>query len=516
MLSFFTPNLTLLILPIFIALFLTYRLKTGHSSKALQDGIHQSCKPPPKYPHLEHVIGIDLMYKTFRLMTQKRAITALAERHKKYGLTFEIVSVGQRVLHTMHPENFKAVYGSNWEDWGVEPARLKAMEPFCGRGFITTDGEIWKYVRRIMKPAFSETDAVDLDSLGVAVGECLSELPADGKMVDFAPIFYDLCLDMAGRFLLGQRLSEILKDQNAPPPVDSKTFLAALHASQSWVLLRVVFGALAQYFPNPKWKRDCRTLHSFVDHYVDRALAEEEKLQGLKPITQTNSKIYLPSFSLVRSLAKQTSSRYEIRSQVIQSILAMQDTTSTLLSNTIFLLSRNPTIWASLREEVLGQNGQLTAKELKKMTLLQNILKESLRIYPVFATSGRTALRDTVLPTGGGPDGKSPIFVRSNDRIITCFYGLHRDASVFGPDVEVFNPDRWKSISPGAWEYLPFSNGPRGCPGQNKALVEASFIVAQLAIRFIRIESRDDQDWAGDWKLVLKNFNGCKVAMYPV
>lgn len=161
-----------------------------------------------------------------------------------------------------------------------------------------------------------------------------------------------------------------------PHQVDSKTFLSALHASQSWVLLRIVFGALARYFPNPKWKRDCQTLYSFVDHYVDLALEEEEKLQKLKPTAGERPKKDSRPFSLVRRLAKQTPSRYEIRSQVIQSILAMQDTTSTLLSNTIFLLSRNPIIWTSLREEVRGKKDELTAKELRSMTLLQNVLKE--------------------------------------------------------------------------------------------------------------------------------------------
>ena len=59
---------------------------------------------------------------------------------------------------------------------------------------------------------------------------------------------------------------------------------------------------------------------------------------------------------------------------------------------------------------------------------LQNILKESeiysngfydkgnltktiaLRLYPSVPVNSRTAIRNTVLPTGGGPDYRSPIF----------------------------------------------------------------------------------------------------------
>ena len=130
----------------------------------------------------------------------------------------------------------------------------------------------------------------------------------------------------------------------------------------------------------------------------------------------------------------------------------------------------------------------------------------------MFCTSGRTSLRDTVLPRGGGPDGSAPIFVPADSRIITLFYGLHRNRQVFGEDIESFRPNRWNDINPGPWEYLPFSNGPRVCIGREKAMGEAAYIIARMAQRFEKLESRDDREWAGQWALTVKNANGCKVA----
>lgn len=51
--------------------------------------------------------------------------------------------------------------------------------------------------------------------------------------------------------------------------------------------------------------------------------------------------------------------------------------------------------------------------------------------------------------------------------------------------------------------------------GQNKALVEASYVLAKFAQLYKRIESRDARDWAGQQKLTASNANGCKVVCVP-
>lgn len=139
----------------------------------------------------------------------------------------------------------------------------------------------------------------------------------------------------------------------------------------------------------------------------------------------------------------------------------------------------------------------------------------ALRLYPIFSNLGRVALRDTVLPKGGGTSGKSPVYVAEGTTLIFSFYSLHRDSFVFGEDVESFNPDRWEVIKPGPWEYMVFGQGQRACLGQQKALVEASYLLVRMALAFQRIESRDDQPWAAAERLTTSNANGCKIALIP-
>lgn len=126
----------------------------------------------------------------------------------------------------------------------------------------------------------------------------------------------------------------------------------------------------------------------------------------------------------------------------------------------------------------------------------------------------RTAIHDTILPTGGGPSGTSPIFVFAGSDVVTSFYTLHRNPAVFGAHCDVFDPDRWTRVSPEHWEFMGFSGGPRSCEGQQKALAEAAWLLARLVARFKRCEGRDERPWEGVTRLIVRNNNGCKVALF--
>lgn len=141
-------------------------------------------------------------------------------------------------------------------------------------------------------------------------------------------------------------------------------------------------------------------------------------------------------------------------------------------------------------------------------------MRLALRLYPLFPQMNRVALCDTVLPKGGGSDGRSPIYVRQGTRFDTSFFVLHRQRDIWGEDADEFKPDRWDTFKPDTWQYQPFGGGPRACVGRQKALTEASYVVARMLREFNRIESRDAQEWTGKVQLTAKNANGCKVALF--
>lgn len=86
----------------------------------------------------------------------------------------------------------------------------------------------------------------------------------------------------------------------------------------------------------------------------------------------------------------------------------------------------------------------------------------------------RTAVRDTCLPAGGGPDGESRIHIRAGTDVEFCLFAMQRSLEHWGEDADEFRPERWiertascfkkEGLSPTA--YAPFSEGPRACLGR--------------------------------------------------
>ena len=104
----------------------------------------------------------------------------------------------------------------------------------------------------------------------------------------------------------------------------------------------------------------------------------------------------------------------------------------------------------------------------------------ALRLYPSLPVNTRTALRTTVLPTGGGPDRTFPVLIPKGTPVAYSVYTMHRRPDLYGMDAELYRPERWDEDMPlnhnetdAKWGYLPFNGGPRICLGSERPLPSA-------------------------------------------
>ena len=120
-----------------------------------------------------------------------------------------------------------------------------------------------------------------------------------------------------------------------------------------------------------------------------------------------------------------------------------------------------------------------TLEHLGKLRYLEQILMESLRLWPTAPAFGVKPIEDTVLA------GRYPLTTK--DTVLVLEPMLHRDPAVWGDDAESFRPERFaqeeaEKLPPNAWK--PFGNGMRACIGRSFAMQEAQLVLAMLLQRF--------------------------------
>ena len=115
----------------------------------------------------------------------------------------------------------------------------------------------------------------------------------------------------------------------------------------------------------------------------------------------------------------------------------------------------------------------VAAEHIERLVLVQQVLKESMRLYPPVPMMSRQAIADTRI-------GAHPI--RAGTSILMPIYVIHRHSKRWS-DPDVFDPTRFAPGSESAiprYQYMPFGAGPRICIGMSFALIEATAMLATL------------------------------------
>ncbi|RQM04940.1 hypothetical protein DH86_00004288, partial [Scytalidium sp. 3C] len=389
----------------------------------------------------------------------------------------------------------KAILATKFNDFAFGPIRKDNLLSFLGNGIFTSEGEAWSHYRAKLRPQFARSQVSDLESAQEHLDILWKALPdedAEGWVggsegVDLVPYLFRFTMDVSTEFLFGSSVGSqshvILSNKSGDgAKIEVKedlAFVEAMSYTQEFIAWRIRLQTL-WWMANTKKFRDAeKTCKAYADKFVKLALEKEIKRDGAaekKPATTPSGH---EKFVLLDSMVEDTQDPIELRDQILQILLAGRDTTSALLSWTFLLLARHPEIFDGLREEVLSALGSSsstlpTFESLKACKPLQNVLFEALRLYPVVPLNGRVAIRDTVLPEGGGPDHTQPIVVRAGEGVGYSAYVMQRRSELWGEDSDEFRPERWEGRKLG-WDFIGFSGGPRICIGRKFFALFISF-----------------------------------------
>ncbi|KAI4122701.1 MAG: hypothetical protein LQ338_005665 [Usnochroma carphineum] len=376
---------------------------------------------------------------------------------------------------------------------------------------MTADGPFWAHSRALLKPTFSRAQISDLSAYSVHVEHLLAALSVhNGLDVDLKPFFEKLALDSSTEFLFGHSTGSLTPS----PTLDAQAFLQAYNYGQAGIGKRMQLPQWNFLTRDKRFWRSCSLARAFVEGCVTQASASQKE-----PTYKTPTRLVL-----AHQLAAQTRDYEDIVNQLLNVFLPAHDATAVALTNIFFHLSRHPTVYATLRREIMamGPYATWTFERLKACKYLQAVTNETFRLNPSIGQMNRIALRDTVLPTGGGRDATSPVFVKKGTVLTTSFYALHRLPQLWGQESGVWRPERW--LQKGGdeltrvehWTFLPFGGGPRICIGMQLALTEVAYAVGRVVQQYQRVECRDPVwDFVEEWKLTTVSRKGAKVKLVP-
>ncbi len=165
----------------------------------------------------------------------------------------------------------------------------------------------------------------------------------------------------------------------------------------------------------------------------------------------------------------------ELIGQISTLFIAGHETTASTLTWALLMLALHPEIAAEFLAELSPLNGEApSTDQLNDFPVLDGVVKETLRMFPPLPWQLRYTIEPAVL---GGYE------ISAGKGVCVSAFIAHRDPEVF-EDPDCFRPSRWRDINPSAYEYFPFSSGPRLCLGAAFATMEMKIVLPLIVQRF--------------------------------
>jgi cytochrome P450 len=215
--------------------------------------------------------------------------------------------------------------------------------------------------------------------------------------------------------------------------------------------------------PRPGYRKHLKAMDEYLYGIIRERRRELTMDHGRSTIMDNGrSSIVHRPHDLLQHLIDAGLSDDLIRDQMLTMLIAGHDTSTALLAWTFALLGQHPEVLARLVQEVDTQ---------EKSPLLDQVIKESLRLYPPIHIGNRRVAKEMEFSEGSIPAG---------ERMFYSIYLTHRDPQVW-ENAEDFCPERHahgRKTPP--FSYVPFGGGPRSCIGAAFGQAEARLVITRL------------------------------------
>jgi cytochrome P450 / NADPH-cytochrome P450 reductase len=358
---------------------------------------------------------------------------------------------------------------------------LRRVRAVAGDGLFTahTNEPNWSKAHNILMQPFGNRAMQSYHPSMVDVAEQLvkkwERLNADDE-IDVVHDMTALTLDTIGLCGFDYRFNSFYREDYHP-------FVESLVRSLETIMLTRGLPLEGLWLRNRN--RDLASDVAFMNKMVDEIVAERRK--NAEAAADKKDMLGAMMTGVDRATGEQLDD-VNIRYQINTFLIAGHETTSGMLSCTLYALLKHPEVLRKAYEEVdrvLGPDidAKPTYQQVTQLTYITQILKEALRLWPPAPAYGISPLKDETI------GGKYKL--KKNTFVLVLPLALHRDPSVWGPNPDAFDPENFSREAEAArpvnaWK--PFGNGQRACIGRGFAMHEAALAIGMILQRFKLID----------------------------
>ena len=340
----------------------------------------------------------------------------------------------------------------------------EGLRPLLGESVFLTNGATWRRQRRIIDPAFGHGRLREAFPAMKDAADAMVERLGDGPVeIEEAASF--AAADVIFRTLFSVPIEDALA---------RRTFAAFRAYQRSSPILN-----LAALVPLPRWvprpraratRQAAREIRAAIAALVARRAAQID--DGAAPDDLATRIMTTPD--------PETGARFtpaEMVDQVAIFFLAGHETSASTLAWAAYLLATHPEAQDRVAAEGARDWDATGLGDLARLPFTRDVLRETLRLYPPVPMMVRETTRPETFRGRAAPKGA---------QCVLSPWHLHRHERLWS-DPDAFDPGRWsrgEGRESARRAYLPFSAGPRVCPGAGFAMAEGVLLLARLAGAF--------------------------------
>ncbi|SDD03110.1 cytochrome P450 [Rhodococcus tukisamuensis] len=384
----------------------------------------------------------------------RNPIELVAQRRAAFGDITYIKAFGLEFAIPLTADGTESVAMNRQKALAAEPAWGFLIGPFFRRGILLMDFEEHRHHRLILQQAFNNKRLRGyLDEMQPMLRKGVERLPT-GENVLVLDELKALTLDLALEIFLGMDLPRAEADRI------NKAFVDCVNAGMS---------IIRKDIPGTKWAKGLagrRVLEEFFRRHLPAKRASDETPDLFSVLCHA------------RSEEGHTFTDEDVVNHMIFVLMAAHDTSTITLTTMAYYLAKHPEWQDRARAQSRSLPREINYDNLGEFTVLDAVMKESLRLNSPVPGLARRALEDTEINGHFVPKGT---YVSAVGMVNHHNPDLWTDPERFDPDR--FSPERAEDTSH-RYAWMPFGGGVHKCIGLYFAQMEIKTIMHNLLLEY--------------------------------